>query len=47
MAELDRKIDTGIDIDVEFGIVLLWDWNENQPFPVLWPVLSFPNLLAY
>ena len=26
---------------------LLWDWNENRPFPVLWPLLSFPNLLAY
>ena len=30
-----------------FGIVLLWDWNENWPFPVLWPLLSFPNLLTY
>ena len=30
-----------------FGITLLWDWNENWPFPVLWPLLSFPNLLAY
>ena len=30
-----------------FGITLLLDWNENWPFPVLWPVLSFPNLLAY
>ena len=30
-----------------FGISLLWDWNENWPFPVLWPNLSFPNLLAY
>ena len=29
------------------GIVFLWDWNENWPFPVLWPLLSFPNLLAY
>ena len=29
-----------------FGIALLWDWNENWPFPVLWPLLSFPNLLA-
>ena len=25
----------------------LWNWNENWPFPVLWPLLSFPNLLAY
>ena len=30
-----------------FGISSLWDWNENWPFPVLWPLLSFPNLLAY
>ena len=30
-----------------FGISFLWDWNENGPFPVLWPLLSFPNLLAY
>ena len=27
-----------------FGISLLWDWNENWPLPVLWPLLSFPNL---
>ena len=30
-----------------FVIVFLWGWNENWPFPVLWPLLSFPNLLAY
>ena len=30
-----------------FGIALLWDRNEKWPFPVLWPLLSFPNLLAY
>ena len=30
-----------------FGIALLWDWNENWPFTVPWPLLSFPNLLAY
>ena len=30
-----------------FGIASLWVWNENWPFPVLWPPLSFPNLLAY
>ena len=29
-----------------FGIAFLWDWNENWPFTVLLPVLSFPNLLA-
>ena len=30
-----------------FGIPFLWDWNKNRPFPVLWPLLSFPHLLAY
>ena len=30
-----------------FGIAFLWDWNVNWPFLVLWPLLSFPNLLAY
>ena len=30
-----------------FGIAFLWDWNENWLFPFLWPVLNFPNLLAY
>ena len=29
-----------------FGIAFLRDWNKNWPFPVLWPLLSFPNLLA-
>ena len=28
-----------------FGIAFLKDWNENGPFPVLWPQLNFPNLL--
>ena len=30
-----------------FGVAFLWDWNENWPSPVLWPLLSFPDLLAY
>ena len=30
-----------------FGNVFLWDRNENWLFPVLWPLLSFPDLLAY
>ena len=29
-----------------FGIAFLMGWNENWPFPVLWPLLSFPNLPA-
>ena len=24
-----------------FGLALLWEWNENWSFPVLWPLLSF------
>ena len=32
---------------VFFGIAFPWYCNENWPFPVLWPLLSFPNLLAY
>ena len=30
-----------------FVIAFLWDCNGNWPFPVLWPLVSFPNLLAY
>ena len=30
-----------------FGIAFLWHWNKNSPFPGLWPLLSFPNLLVY
>ena len=30
-----------------FGIAFLRDWNEIWPFPALWPLLSFPNLLTY
>ena len=30
-----------------FGIAFLWDWSENWPFPVLWPLLSFPHWLTY
>ena len=30
-----------------FGIAFLWDWNENWPFLVLWPLLSFPNFLTH
>ena len=30
-----------------FGIAFVWDWNENWPFPGQWPLLCFPNFLAY
>ena len=29
-----------------FGIALLWYWNENWPFPVLWPLLNFPKFVV-
>ena len=29
------------------SLSILWDWNENWHFPILWPLLSFPNLLIY
>ena len=30
-----------------FGVALLSCWNGNWLFPILWLLLSFPNLLAY
>ena len=30
-----------------FGTPYLWDWSKNWCFPVQWPLLSFPNLLAW
>ena len=29
-----------------FGFAFVWNCNANRPFPVLWPLLSFPNVLA-
>ena len=37
----------GLVIWTFFGIAFLWYWNENWPFPVLWPIRSFPNLLVH
>ena len=34
-------------LNILWQYTLLWDWNENWAFPVLWPLMSFPNLLAY
>ena len=28
-----------------FRVAFLWYWNTNWTFPVLWPLVSFPNLL--
>ena len=30
-----------------FDTAFLCNWNENWPLTALWPLLSFPNLLAY
>ena len=29
-----------------FGIVFIWDFNENWSFPVLWSLMSFPHFQA-
>ena len=30
-----------------FGIAFLWDWNENWPFPVLWPLFWIFQICLY
>ena len=30
-----------------FDIAFLWDWSENWPFPVLWPLLSLFQVCWY
>ena len=30
-----------------FSTAILGNWGEEWPFPVLWPLLSFPNLLTF
>ena len=30
-----------------FDVAFLWDWNESWLFPDLWPLMRFPNFLAY
>ena len=30
-----------------FSSAFLWDWHENWPFPILWPLLNFSNFLVY
>ena len=29
-----------------FGTTLFGDWDEDWPFPVLWPLLGLPDLLT-
>ena len=31
---------------VQCSLNILWHWNEKWPFPVLWPLLSFSDLLT-
>ena len=38
---------TSLNISKFMVHILLKIGLENRPFPVLWPMLSFPNLLAY
>ena len=39
----------GFMTDLSFGVWVCIPlvWNEHWPFPVLWPLLIFPNFLAY
>ena len=34
-------------IEPSLALPFFANWNENWPFPVRWPLLSFLNLLAY
>ena len=36
-----------LEVSTFFSTVLLGNWDEDWPFPVMWPLLSFPNLLTY
>ena len=30
-----------------FGLAFLWDWNENWPFPILWPLMRWLYGITY
>ena len=34
-------------VNIIFSTTLLGNWDENWPFPVLWPLLGLPDLLTY
>ena len=34
-------------ISTFFSTTLLGNWDEDWPFPVLWPLLGLPDLLPY
>ena len=34
-------------VSTSFGTTLLGNRDEDQPFPVLWPLLGLPDLLTY
>ena len=33
-------------VSIFFGTTLLGDWDEDQSFPVPWPLLGLPDLLT-
>ena len=37
----------GTEVWTFISAALLWNWDENWLFPILWPLLGFPNLLTY
>ena len=34
-------------VSIIFSTTLLGNWDENWPFPVLWPLLGLPDVLTY
>ena len=47
IALLACEMSTNTVIWTFFCIFFVRDWNENLSVPVLWPLLSFPNVLTY
>ena len=33
-------------VSMFFGTILLGNWDEDGPFPILWPLLGLPDLLT-
>ena len=33
-------------VSIFFGTTLFGNWDEDRPFPVLWPLLGLPDLLT-
>ena len=43
---LEKKEELEIKLPTLFGTTLSGDWDEDWPFPVLWPLLGLPELLT-